>query len=76
MPLPMDEAVCASCGQPLGIRANWRLVRGRGYHNDCEPAPEPPPREEEKESLADHAERVARNILAPGQKTLEDPDGE
>ena len=72
----LDEAVCAKCGQPLGVRANWRLVNDRAYHNDCEAAPEPPPREEDEETLTEHAERVARNILRPDQRTLEEDDAE
>lgn len=69
----MNEALCAACAQPLGIKANWRLVGGRAYHNDCEPGPETPEPERPKETLGERAERAARRVLhGPGQRTLEE----
>lgn len=74
--MDLDEGVCAGCGKPLGIRANWRPgPAGRAYHNDCEPAPESEPREEPKETLGEHVERVARKIVhGPGAMTLDEND--
>lgn len=75
----LDEAVCAACGKPLGIRANWHPTEdGRAVHNTCELAPPRP----ESHAAPDNVLRmskfdeVARNVLhGKGQRTLgEDTD--
>ena len=71
--MDLDEGVCAHCGKPLGIRANWRVANeGRAYHNDC-PIPEPTEEEPRKvESLSEFAERKARSAIhGRGARTLE-----
>lgn len=76
--MDLDDGVCASCGQPLGIRANWRIANGgRAYHNDCEPAGDeglvPEDTADESESLSEFAERKARGVMhGKGQQQLED----
>lgn len=74
--MDLDDGVCAACGQPLGIRANWRIANGgRAYHNDCEPAGDEglvPDDDEEGESLTEFAERKARNVTNPGQQLLDE----
>lgn len=73
--MDLAEGLCAGCAKPLGIRANWRMVDDRAYHNDCE-APEPSPESSsasESQSLSEFAERKARNVLhGRGQRTLEE----
>lgn len=71
--MDLNEAVCAACGKPLGIRANWHTANeGRAYHNDC-PVPDPdsfkpPP----VESLSEFVERKARSAMyGRGTRTLE-----
>lgn len=71
--MDLDEGVCAACGKPLGIRANWRTANeGRAYHNDCEPVAEFNGEERrEGESLGEFAERKARNVMhGKGQQQL------
>jgi hypothetical protein len=71
----LDEGVCAACGKPLGIRANWHLANeGRAYHNDCVPSESLGGEASANvESLGDFAERKARRVLhGAGARTLDD----
>lgn len=75
--MDLDEGVCAACGQPLGIRANWRVANGgRAYHNDCEPAGDEglvPDVPERGKSNRDFYERKARDVLrGKGQQMFDD----
>jgi hypothetical protein len=74
----LDEGVCAACGKPLGIRANWRTIDGRAFHSNCEPAPESPKRESAPDNVLQMSkfDKAARNVLhGKGQRTLgEDTD--
>jgi hypothetical protein len=65
-----SEGVCASCGKPLGIRANWRMTQsGRAYHYGCEPTEVA---DKQGESLTEHAERAARSVThGRGQQVLD-----
>ncbi|HEV2789889.1 MAG TPA: hypothetical protein VGV69_01150 [Solirubrobacterales bacterium] len=74
--MDLEEGVCASCGKPLGPRANWHIPPGRGgraFHNDCPiPPPEPDDPPSTGEPLGKFFERKARAAMqGRGQQFLD-----